>query len=277
MGRGEVHYEVCTMIVLPMAGLSSRFSKAGYDRPKYQLELDGYPVFDYALRSFVGRFGIEDFLIVMRSAFDNEAFVKARLAANGVAARLVVLDRDTAGQAETVALGLAAAQVGDAEPLTIFNIDSFRPGFSMTLDEYAKDGYVETFVGEGDGWSFVEPTEIRQASGLAKKLAEKHRISSLCCTGLYYFRERSIFDAAYFQELAEPSQLLTEHYIAPIYNQMIKRGLNVAYRVIPREQVIFCGVPVEYQELQDNPSLVRLLQPEGAADKKQHNGQLPTF
>lgn len=248
------------MIVLPMAGLSSRFMKEGYDRPKYQLELDGYPVFDYALRSFVGRFGVEDFLIVMRPDYDCEAFVKSRLAANGVTARLVVLDRETAGQAETVALGLAAAHVEDCEPLSIFNIDSFRPGFSMSLDEYASDGYVETFIGEGDGWSFVEPEEVNQASGFAKRLAEKARISSLCCTGLYYFRKRAIFDAAYAQELAEPSQKLSEHYIAPIYNQMIKRGRSVAYRVIPAEEVIFCGVPGEYQQLLADPSPVRSLQ-----------------
>ncbi|EGR2739468.1 capsular biosynthesis protein, partial [Vibrio parahaemolyticus] len=29
------------MIVIPMAGMSSRFFKAGYDKPKYMLEATG--------------------------------------------------------------------------------------------------------------------------------------------------------------------------------------------------------------------------------------------
>lgn len=253
------------MIILPMAGLSSRFANEGYHKPKYQLDLDGYPVFDYALRSFVDRFRIEDILIILRPNHDNEAFVNARLAANGVTAKLVLVDRDTAGQAETVSLGLSSAQVGEAEPLTIFNIDSFRPGFCMSTDEYSKDGYVETFLGQGEGWSFVAPVDDNMSSGLAKKVVEKVRISDLCCTGLYYFRRRAMFDAAYAQELAEPSQNLPEHYIAPIYNQMIRRGLEVAYRVIPSDQVIFCGVPAEYRQLVADPTTIRLLQPPGGA------------
>ncbi len=37
------------MIVMPMAGLSSRFTKAGYTKPKYMPEAFDKPLFDYAL------------------------------------------------------------------------------------------------------------------------------------------------------------------------------------------------------------------------------------
>lgn len=33
------------MFIIPMAGLSSRFFKAGYTKPKYQLDLNGETVF----------------------------------------------------------------------------------------------------------------------------------------------------------------------------------------------------------------------------------------
>lgn len=247
------------MIILPMAGLSSRFFKDGYTQPKYKLDLDGRPVFDYALRSFAGRFGVEDFLIILRRDYDTESFVASRLAANGLAAKLVVLEAETRGQAETVALGLRAGTTADNTPITIFNIDSFRPGFSMSADEYAADGYLETFEGAGDAWSFVAPADVGEPIGRAVRVVEKDRISNLCCTGLYYFKSRSAFERAYAQELADPSQPLQEHYIAPIYNQMIRRGATVRYRTIPAEDVIFCGVPAEYQALQMNPSLLARL------------------
>ena len=38
------------MIVFPMAGLSRRFSEAGYDQPKYMLPLEGGPCFDAGMR-----------------------------------------------------------------------------------------------------------------------------------------------------------------------------------------------------------------------------------
>lgn len=248
------------MIVLPMAGLSSRFFEAGYTEPKYKLLIENQPVFDYALRSFEGRFGVEPFLIVLRSDYDTEAFVHARLLANGITAEVVVLDRPTQGQAETVALGLEAAQLPDGAPLTIFNIDSFRPGFAMSQAEYAADGYLETFLGAGDGWSFVAPAVTGAQEGIAAQVIEKVRISELCCTGLYYFRTRQQFQKAYAQELANPSQPLNEHYIAPIYNQMIQRGALVRFRTIDTEDVIFCGVPDEYVSLQNNPAPIRRLQ-----------------
>lgn len=39
------------IIIFPMAGLSSRFAKAGYDKPKYMLDLKGNSVFFHAVNS----------------------------------------------------------------------------------------------------------------------------------------------------------------------------------------------------------------------------------
>ncbi|TOH10549.1 capsular biosynthesis protein, partial [Vibrio parahaemolyticus] len=44
------------MIVIPMAGMSSRFFKAGYKLPKYMLEAHGKSLFEHSLRSFESYF-----------------------------------------------------------------------------------------------------------------------------------------------------------------------------------------------------------------------------
>ena len=40
------------MIVIPMAGLSSRFFKASYDIPKYMLTAHDESLFDHSVKSF---------------------------------------------------------------------------------------------------------------------------------------------------------------------------------------------------------------------------------
>ncbi|MCG8440874.1 MAG: glycosyltransferase family 2 protein [Caulobacterales bacterium] len=244
------------MIVIPMAGLSRRFAEAGYPRPKYMLDLHGRPVFDYAISSFRGRFGAEPFLFVLRDVQGTADFVAARLAALGISgAHIVSLDAPTQGQAQTVAMGLARCEVASDAPLTIFNIDSFRPGFHMTPGERAADGYLEVFHGEGDAWSFVAPADPTAPAGRAERVVEKDRISDLCCTGLYYFRTRAGFAAAYEAEQRAPSQQLSEHYVAPIYNQLLANGRTVLYRLIASDEVVFCGVPSEYERLLASPHI----------------------
>ena len=118
------------MIVIPMAGLSRRFLDAGYSQPKYMLPLHGRSVFSHAVASFAAYFATEPFLFIARDIDDTVKFITAECAALGIRdATVATLTAPTAGQAETVELGLQQAGVAGATALTIFNIDTFRPGF----------------------------------------------------------------------------------------------------------------------------------------------------
>ena len=238
------------MIIFPMAGQSSRFKKAGYGVDKFMLEAHGRSLFAYAVGGFEALIGEEPFLFIHRGGEEVRTFIRTECARLGFAQddyRLVALDAPTRGQAETVALGLAAAGVTPDSPLTIFNIDSFRPGFQYPSVKFDKDvaGYLEVFSGEGDHWSFVKPVP---GTNLAQEVAEKHRISNLCSTGLYYFRTVEEFNEAYSREdqrLAENSNA-SELYVAPLYNHLIDAGQKVCFHEIDPDQVIFCGIPSEY-------------------------------
>ncbi len=244
------------MIVLPMAGLSSRFFKAGYTVPKYMLELEGRSVFAHALGSFEAYFGTERFLIICRDIQDTPAFVRAECEAMGLPAErldLVVLNEETDGQAETVARGLELAEAADDAALTIFNIDTFRPGFRHpdAFDPAAIDGYVEVFQGEGTHWSFVRPDPTDTVAFRAAEVAEKVRISDLCSTGLYYFSSVAFFRSLY-AGIADRDPLDLqggERYIAPLYNTAIQAGHDIRYALIRRDEVRFCGTPDEYEAL----------------------------
>jgi hypothetical protein len=251
------------MIVLPMAGLSSRFFKAGYEVPKYMLDLHGSTVFAHALGGFHGLFGAERFLIICRDVYGTPEFVRAQCEKLGLPAAdldLVVLSAPTDGQAETVALGLRGANGGagvdpDA-PITIFNIDTFRPGFAHPtgFDVAAVDGYWEVFEGAGDHWSFARPATGGAPFAVAE-VTEKVRISDLCSDGLYHFRRAGMFLDLYAEiEAKDPAELQGgERYVAPLYNTAIARGADIRYALIGPDQVRFCGTPDEYDALRARP------------------------
>jgi len=240
------------MIVIPMAGRSQRFFDAGYDRPKFMLELSGRSVFAHAVASFETAFATTPFLFI--AAAGAEAFVRQEARALGLANfEVATLRAPTAGQAETVERGLDATRWDG--PLTIFNIDTFRPGFGFPGAPLATaDGWLEVFRGSGDNWSYVRSAPAPEP--WAVETAEKRPISDLCCTGLYHFVRAADFRAALAAERAAPQA--RELYVAPLYNHLIAKGARIGWRLIERSEVVFCGTPAEYEGLKDAPPLGEL-------------------
>jgi len=237
------------MIVIPMAGLSSRFKKSGYQLPKYMLKAHGKTLFSHSVGSFKSFFNKEEFIFIALDSFDTKRFIENQCSEMGIKNyRIVILDRPTKGQAETVYLGIKQAMISEDEDLLIFNIDTFRPGFSLPIEFNIEkvDAYLETFVGSGSNWSNVLPAdELLQT---VKLTAEKQEISQYCCTGLYYWRYCSDFCKIFevYQNKPLDQVQAGEYYIAPMYNELISQGKDVRYSVIESSQVIFCGVPDEY-------------------------------
>lgn len=232
------------MIVIPMAGLSSRFTRAGYDRPKWMLPLAGRPLLDWSLMSFASLFEQETFLLIYRETGGTGEFIQDRTRALGISnLKLAPLPQQTRGQAETVQLGLEQAQPAAHEPLTIFNIDTIRPGYRPSARQAASAGWLECFKGDGDHWSFAE--EAPDRPGMACRVVEKQRISDNCSTGMYYFASRALFEEAYAAEAMDPSA--QELFVAPLYQRMISAGHPVSFDLIGPEEIFFSGTPDEYE------------------------------
>lgn len=233
------------MIVIPMAGLSSRFFKAGYTKPKYMLEAHGKTLFAHSVNSFSKYFDTKKFLFIIRDVYQTAQFVEEQINELGIKDYyIVILSRETRGQAETVALGLQ--EVKHNGSITIFNIDTFRPNFQYPNLDSLGDGYLEVFAGEGENWSFVRA--IDEQSTLIDLTTEKTPISNLCCTGLYYFRTIKYYFTAYNHYLSLPNEEWEkgELYVAPLYNHLISIDKEIHYNKIAQKDVIFCGTPDEY-------------------------------
>ncbi|WOD14037.1 glycosyltransferase family 2 protein [Paraburkholderia kirstenboschensis] len=239
------------MIVIPMAGNSSRFYAAGFSRPKYELEIGGQSLFSLTVRSFEAYFESEKFLFIVRAEFAAKGFVEESCRALGVSNyEIVELATPTRGQAETVLLGMTGATYRRDEALLVFNVDTIRPGYTLPPEAANADGYLEVFRAQGDHWSFVRP--LSPTSKLVAATAEKRRISDLCCTGLYYFASAADFVSvctAAIDNFSEFEKEWRELYIAPMYNALIAKGRRITYHEVPASEVLLAGTPDEFEAL----------------------------
>ena len=232
------------MIIIPMAGLSSRFFNAGFTKPKYMLDIDGASVFAKSVLSFKKYFDDEQFVFVIRDIFNTADFVEQELKDLGVKNyKIISLSHETKGQAETVYLA-TKNEHSDCQ-IIIFNIDTFRNNYEKPDFIHQCDGYLEVFSAPGDHWSFVLPQDNENVL----KTTEKDRVSDLCSDGLYYFKRKSDFEKAYLTAVQKSDTVKGEFYIAPLYNNMIANGKNVKFHKIELSEIEFCGTPDEYNQL----------------------------
>ena len=237
-------------IIFAMAGASSRFAKAGYTLPKYQLELGGKSVFYHAINGFRRYFDEFELIFVYRNINDTKGFIKKECEKLGVKLyRALELKALTQGQAQSVYEALCALQISDDEGILIFNIDTFRLDFSLPqgLNLEQIDGYLEVFRASGEQWSFVLPSDERLCK--VARTAEKERISGLCSSGLYYFKKTSDFKGVFERLWRQKATSKGEYFIAPMYNELIALGKDIRYSEILLDKIIFCGTAAEYEAL----------------------------
>lgn len=236
-----------------MAGRSQRFKDAGFKIPKFMLPLGDSFIFDYAVSSFRDYFLNEHFLFILNNNPIEIEFTKQRITALNIKSwSITEVSSATNGQADTVNIGLQQTNQNQNEELIIFNIDTFKNHYQMPsfIKSQNVDGFLETFMGTGNGWSYVEPNLMAETSTVLRT-AEKDPISNLACTGLYYFRNRDLFVESFkIEEEKFLNSQLTEIYIAPMYNSLILKGLDIRYSIVSKENLIFCGIPSEYSDVQ---------------------------
>lgn len=230
-----------------MAGLSSRFTKAGYTLPKYMLYAKDKSLFALAVSSFSHYFDSCRFVFVARDIWSTGDFVREECKLLGINDySIVLLQEPTSGQAETVLKGIEGANIPNNESILIFNIDTFRPNYVIPEIANNCDGYLDCFVGSGENWSYAK-TEDGTPNSKVIMTAEKKEISNFCSTGMYFFKRSGDFVKAYLEYNGSSSEAgMKEKYVAPLYNNLIKGEKDIRVDIVERSGVIFCGVPEEY-------------------------------
>lgn len=235
-----------TTVVITMAGRGQRFRDAGYDVPKYAIEVKGQTLFRWSLISLASWWeSAPQLIFVARAEDDARSFIREQCRLEGLAEPVVVeLGATTNGQATTV---LAAGEdVRDQQaPLVVYNIDTHvRPG-AMDSRRVRGDGWMPCFPGRGDAWSFA----AADGEGRVHDVREKVRISDDATVGLYWFSSYGLYEDLYVRRYAASGAQLQagERYIAPMYSTLLEQGRPVYLDRLRYDAVVPLGTPQDVE------------------------------
>ena len=235
-------------IVITMAGLGSRFRKAGYLVPKYRILAHGKTLFEWSMDSLADFYDADNqYIFIVRAEDESAGFITETCHKLGITnIKIVEIDYLTDGQATTAMLAAPYWSKGSA--LLIYNIDTYVEAFAMKASQIMGDGFIPCFHAPGDHWSFVKIDE----EGQAIEVREKSRISDNCALGAYYFRTCGLYETLY-QEYYSSSEHLEkgEKYVAPLYNYLISKGGDVRISTVDFGKVHVLGTPEELQVFMD--------------------------
>lgn len=232
-------------IVITMAGLGSRFKKAGYKEAKFRIMAKGKSLFAWSMESLKGYYSEDnDYYFIVRCEDDAASFIKETCEQEKICSKdkvhVIEIDHMTDGQATTALL--AAPYWKGEDELMIYNIDTYVEAYEMKAEDISGDGFIPCFKASGDHWSFVKLSP----DGDAIEVREKVRISDNCTLGAYYFSSCNLYEQMYKEYYTKGTVPdAGERYVAPLYNYMIAKGMQVKICDINPKRVHVLGTPEE--------------------------------
>jgi len=230
-------------IVIPMAGLGSRFAKAGYQDPKPLIPIYGVPMIRLVLDNL--RPSCEHrFIIICQRQHVQDYDLESKLKQWCPNVQLVLLDGLTEGAACTV---LAAKPfINNDEPLMIANCDQY---VDVSIDDYLLamsrgqlDGLIMTMTANDPKWSFVALNQ----ECLVTNVVEKQVISNEATVGIYNFSRGQDFVQAAEQMIAANERVNNEFYVAPVYNRLIPAARIGIYNIGSEANGMYgLGIPAD--------------------------------
>ena len=218
-------------IVVPMAGLGSRFSKAGYTDPKPLIPVHGVPMIRLVIDN-IRPSQPHRFIFICQRTHVVAYGLAEKLETWAPGCAIVGLDGVTEGAACTVLT--AADEIDPEAPMMIANSDQYVEAeidaYLATQEATGADGLIMTMWADDPKWSFVAMEGDR-----VTRVVEKQVISNEATVGIYNFRRGGDFLDAAHAMIADDERVNGEFYVAPVYNRMITAGQRVVIHNVGRE------------------------------------------
>lgn len=210
-------------IVVPMAGLGSRFADKGYELPKPLIDVDGAPMIKKVVYNLDmgGRY-----VFLVPTALEDQYRISELLHKISSKTEIVYVDSVTEGAAATTLL--AKDLIDDETPLIIANCDQLIDWTSVDFITDAGnrnlDGSIAVFTSNEDKWSYAKTDE---SGSTVVEVAEKSVISDMATVGVYYWKSGSDYVKYAEQMIAKDIRTNGEFYVCPVYNEAIADGKTV--------------------------------------------------
>jgi dTDP-glucose pyrophosphorylase len=239
-------------LIIPMAGLGSRFADAGYSFPKPLIPVPPYETMIEMVIRNLDYDGQHIFLV--QQAHIDEFHIDKTLKLLKPDCIIVPVNGLTEGAACTILLAEPYLDLNDE--LVIANSDQFVPNFDMRgfLDKTirstviswrgereAVSGGIVIFDATHPKWSFVKLGDQDRVI----QVAEKNPISNHATAGVYAFHNAEDFILAAKQMIGKNIRTNGEFYLAPVFNEFIELGRHILpYQV---EKIYGTGTPEDLQ------------------------------
>lgn len=212
-------------VLIPMAGLGSRFANAGYSFPKPLISVKNFndkPM----IQVIVENLNIDaEHIFIARQEHNEKYNLKQLLNVISPKCNIVTINHLTEGAACTTLL--AKDLINNDEPLLIANSDQFvewnSNEFMYSMMDSGIDGGILTFHNSHPKWSYVKQDD----NGFVTEVREKQVISNEATVGIYYWRKGSDYVKYAEQMIAKNIRVNNEFYCAPVYNEAIQDNKKI--------------------------------------------------
>jgi len=210
-------------VVIPMAGMGSRFAQAGYTKPKPFIDVLGKPMIVRVIENL----NIKDanYILIARKEHVEAEKETVREIEQNYNVKFVLVDRLTEGAACTVLF--THKLINNSTPLLIANSDQI---VDVNIQDYIDDafsrnldGSILTFQDDHPKWSYAK----LGSNNLVCEVKEKVAISNNATVGLYFFTQGSLFVNSAVDMIINNDRINNEFYVCPVYNYAIKSGAKI--------------------------------------------------
>ncbi len=205
-------------VLIPMAGLGSRFVEKGYALPKPLINFFGKPMIQHVVDSL----GIDGhYIFIVQKEHSVRYHLLDVLDSIAPGCSIVEIDGLTDGAARTTLV--ASHLIDNDRPLIIANSDQIVKWQGQIFSKLVNDwNLVALFEASDPKWSFAKIKD-----NLITEVAEKKVISNNASVGIYGWAKGSDYVKYAKLMIARDIRTNNEFYIAPVYNGAIADGQKV--------------------------------------------------
>ena len=228
-------------IVVPMAGLGSRFSEFGYIKPKPFIDVLGKPMIARVIENL--SYLNANFILIARKEHLNVEKELVKDIEKRYNAKFIPINKLTEGTACTVLH--ARSLINNDLPLLIANSDQI---IDIEISDFINDAKNRKLDGSiicfkdlelNPKWSFARI----DSTGRVTEVQEKNAISDNATVGIYYFAKGKYFIDSAIDMIINNDRVNNEFYTCPVYNYLIKSNNLIGIYNIPYNAMHGLGTP----------------------------------
>lgn len=227
-------------VLIPMAGLGSRFTKEGFKNIKPLIPLNGKTFIEWSIDSVDFKNINTQFIFVVL----NEHYNILNDHLKSIKPDCIVLSVPTLTRGAVETALIAEPYINNDDPLIITNSDQIfewdKDKYIEYLNETNTDADVIVVNANTDKFSYIQLDE----NNYGVRLTEKEVISDNALVGIHYWRKGKYFVDSGKELIRRDIRSKNEYYISLSYNLLIENNINVtSYKLGDNDKYLSIGTP----------------------------------